>query len=669
MLARPSQALKIGFLSAAVIALIAFPMGLSAQVTRQIQSSGTTQIQNTSVGTPGIQLPEFDTGLSGDSDDGDLGVDLQGPGGAAGTSGKTTINRSIANTSGHGREMHGHDRAESNPELLNSYEGLNFFSQRFANNGNQFSVTPPDQALCAGNGFVLESVNDVLAVYSTQSSVPLRVTDLNTFYHYPAAINRAANPLTFGPSITDPTCHFDPDTQRWFHVVLTLDRAAPTTQNLNGKNHLDIAVSTTANPLDPWTIFSLPVQNDGTDGTPDHKCQARARINGVITLIHAQCLGDYPHIGMDKNGLFITTNEFELFSPGRFKGAQIYAVSKKGLVSGGTTNVVQFDTAGLAPALPYGLPGFTVWASLSPGREFRDDDHGNEFALSSLAVFSNTGAFNQLVLWSLSNTRSLDAPTPSVVLNAGLVDTQDYAVPPSSAQRPGDFPLGQCLADGAFQVTPTLKGCWRFFVGAGGPFSEFLHNLPSNDSRMQQVSFTDGKLYAALDTAVSVNGKNLAGAAFFVIKPKLQNGNVTGQVVNEGVVAVDSNNVTYPAVGVTEDGHGVIAFTVLGPDNFPSAGYVSLDAKSGAGPVHIAAAGAGPSDDFADYPELAGTPRPRWGDYGAAAVDGNTIWIASEYIGQTCNLNTFVLTNFTCGNTRGAFGNWSTRITKLRLDD
>jgi hypothetical protein len=71
--------------------------------------------------------------------------------------------------------------------------------------------------------------------------------------------------------------------------------------------------------------------------------------------------------------------------------------------------------------------------------------------------------------------------------------------------------------------------------------------------------------------AVTVNGKNLAGAAFFVIKPKLQNGNVTGQVVNEGVVAVDNNNVMYPAVGVTEDGHGVIAFTVLGPDNFPSA--------------------------------------------------------------------------------------------------
>jgi hypothetical protein len=665
MLARPSLIHRL-LLLAASLAIAVLPINVRAQIVRQIQLSGTTQIQNTTIGSPGIHFPEVDSALAGDDDD-DLGIDLPGPSGSDGAA-KTLINRSIASGSGNGRETRGHDWANDNPQLLSSFEGLNFFQQRFANNGNQFSVTPPDQSLCVGNGFVLESVNDVLAVYTTSSPVPLRVTDLNTFYHYPAAIDRTANPLKFGPSITDPTCHFDPATQRWFHVVLTLDRASPTTQNLNGKNHLDIAVSTTANPLDPWNVFSIPVQDDGTDGTPDHKCQARVRINGVITLIHAQCLGDYPHIGMDRSGLYITTNEFELFSPGRFRGSQIYAVSKQGLISGGTTNVVQFDTAALAPGLPFALPGFTVWPALSTTSE-DEDGRGTEFALSSLAVFSNTNSFNQLVLWSLGNTRSLDAPSPSVTLNTGTVATQDYAVPPRSQQKPGDFPLGQCLADGLFPVTPTLNGCWRFFVGAGGPFPETLASLPSNDSRMQQVSFTNGKLFGALDSAVSINGQNLAGAAFFVIRPKVEGSNVTGTVVNQGIVGVPNNNITYPAIGVTEDGRGVMAFTVLGPDNFPSAGFTSLSAKKGAGPVHIAAAGAGPSDDFADYPQIVSPPRPRWGDYGAAAVDGNTIWIASEYIAQTCNLNTFITSNFTCGNTRGSFGNWSTRISKLSAED
>src|SRR5262249_7232386 len=155
-------------------------------------------------------------------------------------SGKTAMNRSIASGPGAGPQVIGNGKAKSNPEVMTSFDGLNFFNQRFANNGNQFSVVPPDQGLCAGNGFVLETVNDVLNIYGNDETSLLGVPDLNTFHGYPAAINRAANPLTFGPSITDPSCHFDPDTQRWFHVVLTLDRVNPNTQSLNGKNHLDI---------------------------------------------------------------------------------------------------------------------------------------------------------------------------------------------------------------------------------------------------------------------------------------------------------------------------------------------------------------------------------------------------------------------------------------------
>src|SRR5262245_45033672 len=37
-------------------------------------------------------------------------------------------------------------------ETATSFRGLNFFDQRFANGGNQFSLEPPDQGLCAGGG-------------------------------------------------------------------------------------------------------------------------------------------------------------------------------------------------------------------------------------------------------------------------------------------------------------------------------------------------------------------------------------------------------------------------------------------------------------------------------------------------------------------------------------
>lgn len=647
---------------AIAIALTLTSPSISAQNITQITRSGTTQPVAAPAGVSGIQDPETDSALAGNDSDDDLGIDLQGN-----ISGRTSLNRTIAPGSGQGQTVIGKASAKSNPGIITSFDGLNFFNQRFANHGNQFSVVPPDQGLCVGNGFVLETVNDVLNVYGADGTSLLGVTDLNTFYGYPAAINRQVSPLMFGPSITDPSCHFDPDTQRWFHVALTLDRVSPTTQSLNGKNHFDIAVSTTANPLDPWMVFHLPVQNDGTDGTPDHKCVARVSINGVPTLVHAQCLGDYPHVGVDANGLYITTNEFDLFTPGRFHGAQIYAISKRGLVAGGPANVELFDTTALAPTLPFGIPGFTVWPSLSPGINFRTDNNGTEFALSSLAVFSNTRAFNQLVLWELTNTQSLDT-APAVSLTTGLVTTQTYAVPPSSAQKVGDFPLGQCLADGTIS-TPFGVGCWRFLIvpPPTGPFPQQETRLPSNDSRMQQVFYANGKLWAALDTAVIVNGNLQAGAAFFVLGPQGPPSNPSASVVNQGVIALADNNVTYPAVGVTPSGRGVIAFTVLGQDNYPSAGYASLDALAGAGDVHIAAAGAGPDDGFSAYfPEVA-VVRPRWGDYGAAAVDGDTIWFASEYTAQTCNLDTYVATNFTCGNTRGALGNWATRITHVNL--
>lgn len=89
--------------------------------------------------------------------------------------------------------------------------------------------------------------------------------------------------------------------------------------------------------------------------------------------------------------------------------------------------------------------------------------------------------------------------------------------------------------------------------------------------------------------------------------------------------------------------------------------------SSGVDAVHIAAAGAGPADGFSDYQLFGnppGTTRPRWGDYGAAVPVGGNVWIASEYIGQSCTLSEYPATSFTCGNTRTALANWSTRISE-----
>ncbi len=188
---------------------------------------------------------------------------------------------------------------------------------------------------------------------------------------------------------------------------------------------------------------------------------------------------------------------------------------------------------------------------------------------------------------------------------------------------------------------------------------------------MQQTWYVNGTLWGSTDTAVNVGGEMRAGIAWFAVAPKINGaGMVEGQVKNQGYLALAGNNLTYPALAMGTNGKGAIAFTVLGTDYFPSAGYAPINADGTVGQVHVAAAGLGPDDGFTGYNAFQYF-RPRWGDYGAAVTDGSSIWIASEYIGQTCTLAQYYpsppsLAGFgSCGGTRTSLANWDTRITKL----
>jgi hypothetical protein len=563
------------------------------------------------------------------------------------SSGGAFINRTISKGPGIPASAGRGLRAKSNPVFQINFNGLNHRDQRLANGGNQFSLEPPDQGLCAGNGYVLESVNDALRVFDTGGHPLTGVIDLNTFYGYPPSINRTTG--VFSAEVTDPSCYYDPQTQRWFHVALTL--ALTARGAFTGVNTLDLAVSDTSNPLGNWTIYHIHAENNGTNGTPDHQCSL------------GFCLGDYPHIGADFNGIYLTTNEFSFFGPG-FTGSQIYALSKQALIAGGTVAGQLFNTGDDA-YLFEGAPGFTVWPAVAPDGLYKDN---TEYLLSSLAVFSEEGFDNRLREWTLTNTSSLNTASPAVVLSSRAVSTTGYGVPPRSTQKAGDFPLGQCINDTTTPVGGGLTGCWRLlFAAEPASHAEVESKLDSNDSRMQQVVYANGKLWGALDTGVTFDGVHvLAGIAYFVINPE------SGRTLKDGYIGIPNNNVTYPAVAVSPTGRGAIAFTLTGPDFYPSAAYSNLDAKVGVSEVAIARDGLGPQDGFSGYRAEANpagsTPRPRWGDYGAAVYADGNIWLASEYIGQSCTLAQFMASPFgSCGGTRTTLANWFTSITAVSV--
>ncbi len=666
-----------------------FPAVAASGVVRQIPSGGTTSPQT------GEYTP------SGDSDV----TQAEFPGEQDGAEGPDAFNgyifnRSLSHGNGHGASVNSGKRAKSNPTFNTGFEGLNLFQQRYARGGNQFTVEPPDQGMCVGNGYVLEAVNDVLNVFNTsgQSVLPdntatnivagfptdvNHAVDLNSFYGYAPAINRATG--VRAQFVTDPSCLYDSATQRFFVVVLTLETR--TNGSFTGKNHLDIAVSNTSNPTGTWTIYRVPVQDDGTDGTPDHGCALNNDGTG-----HGPCLGDYPHIGADANGFYITTNEYAFFPNFVYMGAQVYAFSKAQLAAGApSVTMAQFDTshAGVGSH-----PGFTVWPAQSSSNQFNSDNGGTEYFMSSDAgdeaqcnsgtvCTGGTGTSTDLLVWSLTNTSSLNSASPALSLSNKVLTVGQYGIPPRQLQPgsggvPGtDVPQGFCIND---TTTPTIAGvgCWRLVFAGQPAHNEVISRPDSNDSRMQQVMYANGKLWGALDTALTVGSSNRAGIEWFIVNPN------AGKIVIQGYLGMAGYDFTYPAIGVTESGRGVMAFTATGDTLYPSAAYAAIDAKVGVGPWNVVNGGQGAAvdDGFTSYKSQVGNPpRTRWGDYGAAAVDGNSIWLASEYIAHACNYTTWGGRFFgastgdnklgTCAaspgapGTRAALGNWSTFISKF----
>lgn len=624
----------------------------ATSTTRLISSSGTATLGGTPSGSDAVQFPE----LRGSPDGAMEPQSNSGPK-------NDVVNRS--HSAQHPAAPSPLAFADVPPTTVTpipgvdlTFPGLNHRDQRTANGGNQFSLEPPDQGLCVGNGHVLETINEVMRVYDTSGAPEIGTMSLSEFYGYPAAIHRAPPPVTFGPFITDPSCYYDPDTGTWFHVVLTLD-VVPATGAFIGTSHLDIAVRNDPSPIGTWTIYQIHTENDGTLGQPDHDCS------------FGPCFGDYPHIGADAHGFYISTNEYSFFGP-EFTSANIYALSKSALAAeAGSIPMQQFDTEGLDG----GNPGFTVWPAISPAGIYELGHGGTEYFLSNNAAeeANGPGSSSDLLIWALTNTSSLDT-TPALVLSNDTMEVETYTVPPTSDQKVGSIPLADCLNDRTTRspLWGNAAGCWRaFFLPKDQPKKEVMSHLDSLDSRMQQVSFANGAVWGAIGTGVQVSGLAKAGITYYVVTPSVDgDGLVSGSLIHEETLAVAGNNVTMPALSVLPSGEGVMAFTLVGQTHYPSAAWAPVDA-AGIGDVHVISPGLGPSDSFTSYKAFVGNPpRTRWGDYGAAAVDGTSIWIASETIEQTCTFAEYISFSATnpalsCNSTRTSLGNWATRVSKV----
>jgi hypothetical protein len=497
------------------------------------------------------------------------------------------------------------------PSILGA-PGLNHFDNRTADGGNQFSIEPPDQGLCVGNGYVIEAVNLVIGLRDSLTNTRIGgVTSLNKFFGLPSAIKRTP-PIVRGPFTSDPKCLYDSDTKRFFVTILK-EVVNPTSGAPLGPTSVMIAVSKTGNPTQGFQIFEIDTTNDGSNGISNPNCP---------------CLPDQPLIGLDKNGLYISTNEFPLFVGG-FNGAQIYGVSKQKLaaaasVGSGILPPVAYVNAGALPVPPEDVAAGGIWYTVQPAvtPPNKPGNLGNDNSLKGVQYFLSALEFagvpdNRVAVWGLTNTNSLQDAVPDVKLQVAVVNTNTaYISPPRSVQRPSN-------------ATPAPR------------------KIDGGDDRMQQVVDVDNTLYGSVTTAIGPASAPLSGIAYWGIKPKWMAGKLSGTVRVEGYVSVANNYLQRPSVALNHQGRGFIAFSLIGPDYFPSAAYVDFDKQKGAlGPVKIAGAGVAPDIGFSG----ASGGRQRWGDYSAAVDEAGNIWAAAEYIpvtafpvpAQLANWGTFV---------------------------
>jgi hypothetical protein len=492
------------------------------------------------------------------------------------------------------------------------FSGLSHVDQRYAGNGDQFSLEPPDQGLCAGNNRIVEAVNTALSFYRRDGvQLTAGAVALNDFFGLRPQVTRptatSAGGPPFGPFTTDPKCYFDEDTGRWFVTMAEIGQNRETGAfTLHANTYL--AVSKTTDPVGVWFIYKINSVDRGHPNCP--------------------CFGDQPLLGADANGLYISTAEYDLRPFGEhFNGPQLYAIDKWALAEHKPAHLVFFSGLGTRSG--------TLQPATAPAAAYATSQGGTEYLLSGRDTLPDgnlrPGQVNEITAWSLTNTASLSSRNPDLRLQSRDVSTEVYGQPVPMRQRAGQRPLGQNVH-----------------------VAEPLPKVESNDDRMNQVVFADGLLWSGVNTVVGGEGALRTGIAWFAVRPSVAGGALRADVANQGYVAVSDGNVAYPSIGVNTDGRGAMVFSLMGVRQYPSVAYTTIGA-GGTGPVHIAAAGNLPEDGFTCYAKFNSgqATNCRWGDYSAAfAVPNGRIYLAGEYIPP---------------RPRTAIANWGTFIGRLHL--
>ena len=475
----------------------------------------------------------------------------------------------------------------SPPKSVTGFTGITDGVNAQANSGGE--LEPPDQGLAVNNGQVVEIVNNTFAVYDATGKA------LNTPLANATLFNTTDN-------LSDPHAVYDPTTKRWFIEELEYANSA------SGFFGFAIAVSQTSDPLGKYNVVKVD-----------------ANTSGVTSACGGTCLPDYPQVGFDANGFYITADLFSNAS-GSFINAGIYAIPKAALESGAKFNYATFQS-----------PDFVVQPSqVAPGAPFSGAANGTEFLLTARNIYDGS---TNLRVFALSNTNNLAKRPSSLTLNYVDVAAESYTGTVPSTEPKDVGPYGKSV--GA-TTSPQLDGGYNAFGGG--------------------VKYASGKLYAALTTgSTDSNGLARDVLAYFVVTPTATAGAVTAKITAQGYITPATGySLSYPGLAIDKKGNGIIGATITNPSakvvgGYPSTGFIELQKNKPSGTFTVSGAGAASDDGFTGYSGKGPAGVGRWGDYASAVVDSTTgyYYTGNEYIPDAKKFP------------RGKYANWGTFITQV----
>ena len=592
---------------------------------------------------------------------------------------------------------------------LGAGHGSQLLTNPFALNAvdsQPFTVEPPDQGLCAGNGYVMEALNQgELQVYSSYLTPASGVVSLDTL------MGLTTKGWSSGGDIM---CQYDyGNGGHWFVTQMVSTNNETSGGPFAGcfAGVLDsclegIAVSATSNPMGAYNVYFFNPNAANNDPGKGY------------------LLNDFAKTATTKDAFLMFYDEFNLnsstfpacpaFGCAGFNGAQELAFTKTALelglpVSSPFFNVA-YENMGTATNL-YPIPanapfqpaaascfsgtyaGFVCWYQVIPAQtpdpsQYDNNNGGTGLMVGSLdflgAGDDRIAAFD----WTgLSSLNSHGCGTCAGISFGGQLLTGQTTYMDEGAACPASQG-GFCgLAPQKAGPTPLGDNC--ALIGGAGLTSPCPESgIATNGDGVTEASYSQGQLWTSVSTLVNQifsqgPSEIHVGVAFWAIGTYSLGQASFFRISSQGHVAASHEDLEFPSVAATDSNGALMAFTLSGNGGptgadsggfYPSTAFGILASSSSGltgGVIHVVDLGKSPQDGFSEYvgyPPVQNT-RPRWGDYSQAVfIPGKGhggVYFATEYIqSPNCGDSAF-LADPTCGGTRAPFANWGSSINFL----